>query len=380
LEAIMLEPGDPAPWFVAPTTKRASFHFNTAGGRYIALCFYGSAAHPLAQEALSLAVQNRQIFNDFTSCFFGVSSDESDFRTARVEQILPGIRHFLDRDGSIARSYRLPVDETGQLAADDGAWLILDPNLRVMATAPLARTQDVLGYLARLPAVDAHAGVSLHAPVLIAPRIFSLSLCRELILQYDEHGGEPSGFVRQVDGRTTLVEDASFKRRRDHRVTDLVPRDRARRSLRRRLFPEILKVFQFEATRIERYIVACYDSQSGGFFKPHRDNTTKGTAHRKFAVTINLNAEDFDGGELRFPEFGSRTYRAPTGGAVVFSCSLLHEATPVTRGRRYAFLPFLYDEQGAEVRQKNNKFLDESLSTYEPERPPQPNEARAGIE
>jgi predicted 2-oxoglutarate/Fe(II)-dependent dioxygenase YbiX len=42
---------------------------------------------------------------------------------------------------------------------------------------------------------------------------------------------------------------------------------------------------------------------------------------------------------------------------VVFSCSLLHEATPVTRGRRYAFLPFLYDEAGAAIREKNSGFL-----------------------
>ena len=71
---------------------------------------------------------------------------------------------------------------------------------------------------------------------------------------------------------------------------------------------------------------------------------------RKFACSINLNAEEFEGGDLRFPEFGSRTYRPPTGGAVIFSCSLLHEATPVTRGRRYAFLPFFYDEAGQIVR------------------------------
>ena len=44
----------------------------------------------------------------------------------------------------------------------------------------------------------------------------------------------------------------------------------------------------------------------------------------------------------------------PTGGAVVFSCSLLHEATPVTSGKRYAFLPFLYDEEGARIGQKND--------------------------
>tara|TARA_B100000408_G_scaffold123993_1_gene105073 strand:- start:348 stop:731 length:384 start_codon:yes stop_codon:yes gene_type:complete len=112
------------------------------------------------------------------------------------------------------------------------------------------------------------------------------------------------------------------------------------------------RAFQFRATRIERYLVACYEA-GAGHFRPHRDNTTHGTAHRRFAVTINLNAGEYDGGDLRFPEFGQRTYRAPTGGAVVFSCSLLHEATPVTSGRRDAFLPFLYDEAARKVRDAN---------------------------
>lgn len=59
------------------------------------------------------------------------------------------------------------------------------------------------------------------------------------------------------------------------------------------------------------------------------------------------------GGDLSFPEFGQRTYRASTGGAVVFSCALLHEARAVTKGRRYAFLPFLYDDEGARIRERN---------------------------
>jgi predicted 2-oxoglutarate/Fe(II)-dependent dioxygenase YbiX len=127
--------------------------------------------------------------------------------------------------------------------------------------------------------------------------------------------------------------------------------------LKRRLIPEIAKAFQFATTHIERYIVAHYDAVDGGYFRAHRDNTTAGTAHRRFAVSINLNAEDYAGGDLRFPEFGTRTYRPPTGGAVVFSCSLLHEATPVTRGRRYALLPFLYDQAGAEIRRQNLHLL-----------------------
>jgi predicted 2-oxoglutarate/Fe(II)-dependent dioxygenase YbiX len=163
--------------------------------------------------------------------------------------------------------------------------------------------------------------------------------------------------MREIDGKTVGLIDHSHKRRQDCLIDDEALRSALRTRIQTRLVPAIEKAFQFRATHVERYIVACYDADSGGYFRPHRDNTTKGTAHRRFAVTINLNAEDYDGGDLRFPEFGPRLYRAPTGGAVVFSCSLLHEATPVARGTRYATLPFLYDEAGERVRQENLKFV-----------------------
>ena len=114
---------------------------------------------------------------------------------------------------------------------------------------------------------------------------------------------------------------------------------------------------------MERHIVACYSAEDGGHFAAHRDNTTAGTAHRRFAVSINLN-EDFDGGEVSFPEYGPRGFKAPTGGAVVFSCSLLHRVSPVTRGRRFAFLPFLYDEAAAQLRQRNAALVGEGGSDY----------------
>lgn len=101
----------------------------------------------------------------------------------------------------------------------------------------------------------------------------------------------------------------------------------------------------------------------GGHFRPHRDNTTRGAAHRRFAVSINLN-DDFEGGELYFPEYGPRTYKAPAGCAVVFSTPLLHGVRQVTGGRRYAFLPFLYDESAAKIREANNAFLADGLGGY----------------
>jgi predicted 2-oxoglutarate/Fe(II)-dependent dioxygenase YbiX len=116
--------------------------------------------------------------------------------------------------------------------------------------------------------------------------------------------------------------------------------------------PEIQKAFGFAVTRVERWTVACYAANEGGHFAAHRDNGTPGTAHRKFACSINLNG-DFEGGDLRFPEFGWRRYRPPVGGAVVFGCALLHEVTPVTRGVRYAYLPFFYDDEGAKIRAAN---------------------------
>ena len=220
----------------------------------------------------------------------------------------------------------------------------------------MSEGQRVFEHLMRMGPPQNHAAVPLHAPVMIVPRILEPELCRRLIDIYREDGGAVSGVMRERDGKTIGVID-DFKRRRDTTLTDEILLQTLRFRIQARLAPEILKAFQFEATRIERYIVACYDAADGGYFRAHRDNTTAATAHRKFAVSINLNAEDFEGGDLRFPEYGPRTYRPPTGGAVVFSCSLLHEATPVTKGTRYAFLPFLFDEAGARIREQNQHLL-----------------------
>jgi hypothetical protein len=101
---------------------------------------------------------------------------------------------------------------------------------------------------------------------------------------------------------------------------------------------------------MDRYVVACYDSEVGAHFHRHRDNINAGAQHRRFALSINLN-KDFEGGDLLFPEFGRRTYRPSEGGALVFSCGALHQVTPVTKGKRYAFLAFMYGEEDVAKRQ-----------------------------
>lgn len=348
----LLLPGDPAPWFRAATTTTARFNLDTVAGRNVALLFFGRADAAPARAALDAVLGRSSLFDDRRACFFGVTVDPADAASGRIAEQVPGIRYFVDADRAVSRLFGC-IGEDG--ATFRPTWVVLDPLLRVLFTAPIGVTPQVLDRIADLPDPAAQ---DVPAPVLMVPRVLEPQLCRELIQLYEADGGRESGFMREVDGRTVEVQDTTFKRRRDCTIAPGPLREAVRARLRRRLLPMIGRAFQFEATRIERYIVACYDSGSAGFFRAHRDNTTPGTAHRKFAVTLNLNAEAYDGGELRFPEFGERRWKAPTGGAVVFSCGLLHEATPVTRGTRYACLPFLYDEAGARLREANQHLVD----------------------
>jgi predicted 2-oxoglutarate/Fe(II)-dependent dioxygenase YbiX/peroxiredoxin len=354
----LLRPGALAPWFhVRALSGSNSYAFSSAAGRPILMLFFGSAARAEMMAALKLVAENRSRFDDVRGAFFGVTVDPTDAETGRIAQAIPGIRFFLDYDRQVSRLYGAdPGDGSGRYVPH---WLLLDPMLRVVAVFGLADGDKAIAALAAL----AEQPPPPAAPVLVVPRVLEPGLCRELIAGYEASGGEPSGFMQQVDGKTVLVTDPVHKQRRDWSIEDEALRRKLMIRVKERLVPMIARAFQFEATRMERYIVGCY-AAGAGHFRPHRDNTTSGTAHRRFAVTVNLNAEDYEGGDLRFPEFGPRTYRAPTGGAVVFSCSLLHEATPVTSGTRYAFLPFLYDEAAAKLREANNPHLGEGVAQY----------------
>jgi peroxiredoxin len=348
-----LTPGDPAPWFHQRATSNANYAFDTAAGRYVVLCFYASAGDAVGRAAIESVLAHRTQFDDERCCFFGVSLDPRDEAEGRVRESLPGIRFFWDADGTISRLYgAVPKDaKPGESAVPARRfWLVLDPTLRVLRVVPFAANDSgadsLLRYLEQLPPPARFAGVEIQAPILFLPNVFEPEFCRDLIRLHDEHGGKESGFMRDVEGKTVEIRDYGRKRRSDYRIR-----------------PEILKVYSFNATRMERYIVGCYSAEDGGHFRAHRDNTTKGTAHRRFAVSINLNAE-FEGGEVSFPEYGPRSFKPPPGGAVVFPCALLHAVSPVTRGRRYAFLPFLYDEEAAKLREANSQFLAEGGGAY----------------
>ncbi len=359
--ASFLVPGELAPWFhAAALGGNPRYAFDTAAGRWIMLLFAGSCGTEAAAAALERLTADRDLFDDSNACFFGVTIDPADVSQSRIAQSLPGVRWFLDFDTAVSKRYGAARPH-GDAVAYAPHWLLLDPMLRVHSRAALDDGAGILAELRARLAAEPPAGT---APVLVVPGILPPATCRRLIDLYETHGGSDSGFMREENGITVGKIDHSHKRRSDYTIEDADLVAALRTRMANVLRPMVRRAFQFDATRIERWIVACYDGADGGHFRAHRDNTTKGTAHRKFACTINLNAEDYDGGDLCFPEFGRRTYRAPTGGAVVFSCSLLHEARPVTRGRRYAFLPFLYDDDGARLREANLAHVGPELQDY----------------
>ena len=341
----MLMPGEPAPWFRGPVLQNnPNFEFDTMAGRYVVLLFAGSMGDPAAAAARMVLAAHRALLDDEKAMFFGITRDPADVAEGRITSMPPGIRWFLDFNGTISRGYAaLDVNGAGR-----DFWLLLDPMLRIVACETLDRAGQIFARLAQLIGPPRDEGL---APVLMVPGIFEPDFCRQIIDLYESHGGEPSGFMQQIGGKTVGTLNGQIKRRSDHWIEDAAFKEQIAQKLGRRLIPMIGRFLGFAVTRIERYVIACYGGEDGGYFRAHRDNTTSGTVHRRFACTINLNAEDYEGGDLVFPEFGTRRYRAPTGGACVFSCSMLHEATSVTRGKRYAFLPFFYDEAGAQQRE-----------------------------
>ena len=75
--------------------------------------------------------------------------------------------------------------------------------------------------------------------------------------------------------------DYSHKVRRDHFLAPGPLLERVSRYIANRVTPEVARVFNYNVTRREDFRIACYDASRGGYFRPHRDNTTTATPKRK---------------------------------------------------------------------------------------------------
>jgi predicted 2-oxoglutarate/Fe(II)-dependent dioxygenase YbiX len=234
------------------------------------------------------------------------------------------------------------VDRRGELARAFGSRepfaVIVDAAGRVASVLSDPTPQEVAARARQLYGASAATVVQAKAPVLMLERVVEAGLCRRLI-DYWERNDKLANRVGSTDGN---VVNGEVKRRLDVQVDDRGLFVQLRDCLVRRIVPAIQRAFHVDIAVIEAPLIGCYDAESGGRFGRHRDNSSRFTAHRQFAISINLNpGDEYDGGEIRFAEFGRELYRPVAGGALVFSSSLLHEVVPVTRGRRLGAFTFL---------------------------------------
>lgn len=330
---IALQPGEPAPWFRQRANDNPYYTFDTAAGRYLVLCFLASSLDPLAAAALKSVADNRALFDDKRFSFFGLTMDRRDDSEKLLQPQLPGIRHLFDFDGTVGKLYgALPIDLRPNEAnvAMRRFWVVVGPSLRVMRLFPFeadgSEQAALFAYLRALPPPELASGFAQHPPILMLDNVFEREFC---------------------EGIVTLFR--ARNKRDDYILEDEKLRQAIQIRIQRRVLPEVLKAFQFRPTHMENYVISSLGKKVAA---PHRDNGGRTIAHRRFSIIVNLN-DDFTGGGLVFPEYSAQEFRAPGGGACVFSSSLLHADRPVTEGRRYTFRPFLFDNLGAQVRAQN---------------------------
>ncbi|QEX25119.1 hypothetical protein FRZ61_50650 [Hypericibacter adhaerens] len=222
------------------------------------------------------------------------------------------------------------------------ALLLLDPNQRLIAAESGATPAEAAlpRLLASIPATSPDI-VRSAAPALLVPDVLDRPTCRALIRRWHDQGHDEGRVAGRVQGEQTHEINAALKKRLDHVIRDHDLTQVLAQTIGRRVAPEMAKAFLFTAGfRFENFKIVCYDAGRGDYFRRHRDSQGPGTGSRMFAMTLNLNSEEYEGGELIFPEYGQQRFKPPGGGAVVFSCALVHEALPVLSGRRFALLTF----------------------------------------
>lgn len=316
--------GERAPDFALPGVDRenATRFYGVVGGTPAVVVFSGddgATARGLAAELrrrLPTAEQVHLVSGD---------PDESDELA------------FLDPTGGVHEAYGIAADAPPTA-------VVLDGNVRVAAVeqpAEVATAGAVVATIEELGAEDRDIPSHRHAPVLLVPDVLDDAWCERLIDVWQAAGPVDTGVETTADGRRVEALDRLRKRRRDHVVTDSGLLKELTRYVGRRVIPEVHKAFSFSATRFEGFKIGCYTAADAGFFDAHRDNLSDETKHRRFALSLNLNA-GYEGGEVSFPEYGGQGYRPEPGEALVFSGAHLHRVHPVTEGERFVLLSFLF--------------------------------------
>ncbi len=320
--------GDPVPNVVLPDAKGNGVGLSqqTRAGRWQIILFLEVDDITARREAIAAARARLEAVEGRLFVVVMALPDETQIGVDLFDESRKAAVYYT---GSTGRAIAV-VSPEGQLAAQFSD-LELDAAITFCEAA----------YDKDTPSIISHA-----APVLMIENILDIDLCKGLIAHWKNNPKQKGTVASAQQGNAADV--TSIKRRDDVVLPDGELFTQVKAQIGRRVLPLLEKAFRMRIASMEALRIGGYDAANEGAFGRHRDNTTQHTAHRRFAVTINLNTSEYEGGELRFPEYGRGLYSPPAGGGVVFSCSLLHEALPVTKGVRLGLFTFFTDAEGLE--------------------------------
>ena len=337
----VLTPGDKFPDFALPDAAGVTRRFyNEVTGRPAVLLVVSALSDPEQAAALASVLAAAAAIAEAGGELFVIGAEPAPAIAKRVGDAALA---FFDVQRAILPDLLAPMPAVlpeVEPFRPKHCTYVLDPNQRVLTV--IRRVAPGNHGVQALAAVRAWGAVPVarqvlrqSAPVLILPDVLEPALCERLITLWRE-GGHQEGSVS--DGRQNVYAPDT-KKNLEHLIKDPELSQHISLTLARRIGPELAKVFNYgEAFRFEGHIVLSYEDHRQDFFGLHRDNL-RVDSPRRFAASTNLN-DGYEGGELVFPEYGPHGFRPPAGGTCIFSCNLLHEARPVTRGQRFVMTSF----------------------------------------
>ena len=265
-----------------------------------------------------------------------------------------------DTRGDLARLFRAPREDDTPPPGLRGDILamVTDPDQTLRAVIPFAGPEPFKAALTqalRKVEVPEERTAGAHsAPVLRVPGLLNPEQCQALIAMWETRN-QP-GKVGLTGRYGESVNKVTTKRvSLDHFVRDQGVQAQILATIGPRIREAVLRAFHFDVQHHEPLLIVAYPASEGGFFGAHRDNIDPAHMHRRFALTLNLNTGDYEGGGVWFPEYADTVYDPPAGDGIVFSCSLLHEAKAVTRGTRFILSGFMWGEAEEALRQSNTE-------------------------
>jgi hypothetical protein len=307
-EESLLLPGDRVPEFILPDaeTRLHNFYDRVRGRRAVLVLAANTARQEQWDEIKGYA--DIALALDSAGVDLFIVTNDGVESMAMVSKAIPAPAVWLaDIKGVVNLALRTggKLDKSGLIS------LFLDSNQRVIAIkgAEPGHAPWALGVLRGLSG-EAPLALGTVAPVLILPRVLDEEACRRLLSQ------EGLSITPAPIANPAEVEALS-------------------RLLLRRIGPEVDRVFSFDDFRFESLALRQEDAAAGSSaLDRRRDNSDPETAGRSFALILDLDAGAYEGGGLRFPEYGPHLYRPAAGAALVHAGAMLRELLPVTSGRR----------------------------------------------